>query len=729
MSAAQALRRLSLSLQRAPRAHLRLGSLAIAVLLTACGNGTPIVDDEDAGTMVLEADAAPPARQPDLRYELGGVVDGLSGRVLLGLSVSSSADDPRDDEELELEKNGAFTFRRTLLDGDEYEVFVIEQPEDEHCTVEDGDGVIDGESVLDLLVYCEPGNPGIEGIALSAGELDPEFEPMTTRYRVDVPLWTERIAIAPDAVDSDVQITIGETRYRDEPLLVDLDLGQNTIELFTLAENGEERLYVLDIYRASRVVEEAYGKPDIPVENAQMGYSASLDGDLLALGAPNHPSAAPGINGDEDDTDAPGSGAVYVFSRDEEGWKQEAFIKAAFPDENDLFGYAVSLHDNRLVVGAPWERSSSPGVDGDEDDNDMPNTGAVYVFERDGSAWEQVAYLKSHDPHQSDNFGHSVAIQRDGELAGERIVIGAYQDANSAAGVEPNSRDEDTPASGAAYVFEIRDGGWTETAYIKASNTDPGDLFGNSVDVSGNTLVVGAPSERGDAREVDGDQQSGDLPFAGAAYVFEYDGDNDSWVQSAYLKASNANSDMRFGHTVSMDADTIAVGAYTERSSATRINGNEDDTSAEEAGAVYIFDRTSQDAKTAWEQTAYLKASNTDEMDRFGQALALRGHVLVVGAPGEAAESYGVDGNQSDNSITGAGAVYVFTRFDDEWSQQVYIKASNTEKGDSLGYAVGFDGTTLAASAPWEDSGIGGVADSGGPNNVTAGSGAVYWFK
>jgi hypothetical protein len=709
-----------------------VGQLSCVGLLfaTGCGDDTPNGDEPDAGTESTDVDAAVPARQADLRYEVGGVVDGLSGTVIINLSVESTSDDPRGDEALELEQGGAFSFRRTLVDGDEYEVTVIEQPEDDHCTVEDGNGVIDGESVLDILVYCEPGNPGIQGLALSAGQLDPEFSSATTRYRVDVPLWTQRIEITPDAVNSDIEVTIAETRYRGEPIAFDLDLGQNTVEVTTLAENGEQRSYVVDIYRASRVVEEAYGKADAPAENAHMGYSMSLDGDLLAVGAPNQQSFAPGINGDEGNFEAPQSGAVYIFSRDETGWKQEAFIKPENSEEQDLFGYALALHENRLVVGAPWEQSSSPGVDADPDDNDSPQAGAVYVFERDGSSWEQVNYIKSHDPRQGDNFGHAVSIQRDGELAGQRLVVGAYQDTNSAVGVNPGSRNEDMPASGAAYVFELRDGGWTQTAYIKASNADPGDLFGSSIDISNDVLVVGAIKEQSDARGLDGDQNNDDLIFAGASYVFEHDEDNDRWLQTAYLKASNTAERQRFGHAVSVDGDTIAIGAYTESSAATRVNGNQDDTSAEEAGAVYIFDRAPEDAGEAWQQTAYVKASNSDVMDRFGYAVALRSNVLVVGAIGEASAQHGVGANQGDNDSVGVGAVYVYSRLDDQWSQQVYIKATNADGGDSLGFSLGFDGTTLAAGAPYEDSAIGGVEEEGGsPNNVTAGSGAVYWFR
>src|SRR6185369_603680 len=87
---------------------------------------------------------------------------------------------------------------------------------------------------------------------------------------------------------------------------------------------------------------------------------------------------------------------------------------------------------------------------------------------------------------------------------------------------------------------------------------------------------------------------------------------------------------------------------------------------------------------------AYLKASNTGASDLFGSSVALSadGSTLAVGAYQEASAATGIGGNQTDNSAGSAGAVYVFTRSGTTWSQQAYLKASNTGAGDFFGSSV-----------------------------------------
>jgi hypothetical protein len=137
--------------------------------------------------------------------------------------------------------------------------------------------------------------------------------------------------------------------------------------------------------------------------------------------------------------------------------------------------------------------------------------------------------------------------------------------------------------------------------------------------------------------------------------------------QQAYLKASNSDAFDLFGYSVAIDGDTLAIGAYLEDSSARGVNGNQNDESTPDAGAVYVFVRTNG----IWTQQAYLKASNTEIEDpfdinrgddRFGWSVAIDGDTLVVGAYFEDSAADGVNGNQADNSTPDAGAVYVFVR-------------------------------------------------------------------
>lgn len=255
-----------------------------------------------------------------------------------------------------------------------------------------------------------------------------------------------------------------------------------------------------------------------------------------------------------------------------------------------------------------------------------------------------------------------------------------------------------------------------QQAYLKASNTDAGDLFGYSVAVSAGTLVVGAPGEASASANQADDSQAD----AGAAYVFVLVAD--AWVQQAYLKASVTGSD-RFGHAVGVDGDTIVVGAFLEDSSATGVNGNASDDGATDSGAAYVFVRTAG----VWLQQAYLKPSNTTAGDQFGHSVSISGDTLVVGARREDSSANGVNGNQLDESASDAGAAYVFVRAAGVWSQQAYLKASNPDAGDEFGYSVAIDGETLVVSAEYEDSNASGINGNGADDSLGE-SGAAYVF-
>jgi hypothetical protein len=166
------------------------------------------------------------------------------------------------------------------------------------------------------------------------------------------------------------------------------------------------------------------------------------------------------------------------------------------------------------------------------------------------------------------------------------------------------------------------------------------------------------------------------------------------------------------------------VGAHREASSATGIDGDQNDDSQVNAGAVYVFTRDA----AAWSQQAYIKASNTGGGDFFGWSLALSDDTLAVGATGEASSTSGINGNQNDDSQVRAGAAYVYIRNGLAWSQQAYIKASNTGSEDTFGWSLALSGDNLVVSAPKEDStstGIGGDQ----ANNDLPDSGAVYLFR
>jgi len=243
-----------------------------------------------------------------------------------------------------------------------------------------------------------------------------------------------------------------------------------------------------------------YIKASNPSERAQFGDAIALsgDGNTLAVGARAESSAAAGINGNEADASAGSSGAVYVFARQGDRWVQQAYLKASNPGINDQFGHLVALSadGNILAVSAPFEDSRATGVDGDQADNSLEQSGAIYVFARRGAVWFQQAYLKASNPGEAedgDQFGFSLALSDDGTT----LAAGAISEDSADARINGNQADNTANNAGAVYVFARTGSRWSQQAYVKSSSpngADANDLFGYSVGLSadGDTLAVGA---------------------------------------------------------------------------------------------------------------------------------------------------------------------------------------------------------------------------------------------
>src|SRR5262249_29903683 len=152
------------------------------------------------------------------------------------------------------------------------------------------------------------------------------------------------------------------------------------------------------------------------------------------------------------------------------------------------FGWAVAIDGDTIVVGARWEDGAAAGVNGDETSDAAPLAGAAYVFVRQGTSWSQQAYLKASNPGHGDEFGYAVGV------SGDTIVIGAHDEESSTTGID-STPDDNAEEAGAAYVFGRVGTTWSQQAYVKASNTASYAEFGDSVAVSGDTIVVGSPSE------------------------------------------------------------------------------------------------------------------------------------------------------------------------------------------------------------------------------------------
>jgi hypothetical protein len=203
--------------------------------------------------------------------------------------------------------------------------------------------------------------------------------------------------------------------------------------------------------------------------------------------------------------------------------------------------------------------------------------------------------------------------------------------------------------------------GWSQEAYIKASNTGAADQFGLRVALAGDglTLAVSAYVEDSAARVINGDQMSNAALDSGAVYVFRRV--SGVWSQDAYVKASNTDAYDYFGASLDLSSDgaVLAVSATLEDSLATGLGGDpfDDGGTMSQVGAAYLFRRVAGD----WSQTAYVKASNAERLEYFSYvALSGDGATLAVGAWGEDSNATGVGGDQTNNTVLTSGAVYVY---------------------------------------------------------------------
>ncbi|MBZ5659303.1 MAG: FG-GAP repeat protein [Acidobacteriia bacterium] len=407
------------------------------------------------------------------------------------------------------------------------------------------------------------------------------------------------------------------------------------------------------VRNGSSWVQQAYVKASNSKAKDQFGSSLALsnDGNTLAVGAVGEASSATGVNGDQNDTSMPGAGAVYVFMRTGTTWAQQAYVKASNTGEKavgDQFGYSIALSGdgNTLATGAIGESSAAMGINGNQADNSADGSGAVYVYARSGSSWSQQAYVKPWNTTvRGGLFGYSVGLSGNGNT----MAVGAY--------------DEDR-GRGAAYIFTRNGSVWMQQNRLTAINAEQGDSLGCSISISedGNTVVAGAFDEDSLLRGIQPPTEgSNDATFdvsTGAAYVFVRNGA--AWSQQAFIKATNTRLNDQFAWALSLsrDGNTLAVGAHLEDSGASGLNGNQEDSSSEDSGAVYVYSRTG----ATWAPVSYVKASTPRPAAEFGIALALSGDgkELVVGAFKDSGGGTGINPAKTPKPAQESGAAYIY---------------------------------------------------------------------
>ncbi len=416
--------------------------------------------------------------------------------------------------------------------------------------------------------------------------------------------------------------------------------------------------------------EEAYLKASNTDAYDGFGSSVAIEGDLIVVGAPEESSSATGINGNQLSNAEQSSGAAYLFEKVGGAWTQVAYLKASNAEAPDRFGTSVAIDAQRILIGAPYESSSSPGINGNEADNARGDSGAAYLFERNGSSWIQSTYIKSPHPDWGDLFGDAVAI------SGDRILIGAYGEESSSSGVNSNPNTGVAHHnSGAAFVYERIAGAWTPTTYIKAPINHSGDRFGGAVAIADDRIFISAPMDGGAGTGIDPPVSSNQELASGAVFVYRPTV-LPWWRLEAHIKAHNTHAGSQFGHSLDAVGNRLLVGAFGE--SRTGVNGDQTTTQAHGSGAAYSF----VSSAGIWQQTRYIKASNEGQNDGFGSSVALTPERAIIGAWGEASASTGVNGDRDDNSTPYAGAAYVFNWVD---QGQLYCGPANT---NSLGVSA-----------------------------------------
>jgi hypothetical protein len=705
--------------------------LTLLAQLAACGgsgdsdgNGHGENDGNDDGGSQLETN-----------YTISATVTGLAGSGLV--LQNNGADD------LTIDIDGVFSFATALIDGDSYAVTIAAHPGGQSCSVVNGNGTVSGD-VTDIQINCS----SLVAATLSVVSAGPKLLSFSW---TDVGADHYRLLKNPDGISGYTQVgeDLTETQM-DETIAVHLTDWVNASYLVQACSAAQVCIDSEVIEIGPFMLESiGYLKASNTHEENRFGGTVVLsgDGNTLAVGSSTYPRES--------------SETVVVFVRDSDSWRQQASLQALYGDPKDYFGVSLALSEDgdTLAIGASSDDSSATGIDGDQENNSVWNTGAAYVFQRTGDDWSQSAFLKSFNPGANDAFGGSLTLSADGSI----LAVGATLEDSSAEGLRWN---DSTPNAGAVYLFEKTGDSWSQVAFLKAPNAGEGDRFGSSLALSGDgdRLAVAAIGESSAAAGIDGDQSDNSAASSGAVYIFQRE--LGEWGYRSYLKASNPDVLDEFGYSIALSADgnTLAVGAYGEDSAATDIDGDQQDDTLNGSGAVYLF---AYDGST-WEQQAYIKAMDPDTRlgssetyehdwwngDLFGYSLSLSedGTLLAVGAVGEDSAAVGVNGDQTDDSLGSPGAAYLFAKDESGWHQRAYVKASNTDQGvfdegywtcfwtlcpiaepispgDSFGASISLssDGQTLAVGAIYEDSAATGVGGDQEDNSATD-SGAVYLY-
>jgi FG-GAP repeat len=298
--------------------------------------------------------------------------------------------------------------------------------------------------------------------------------------------------------------------------------------------------------------------------------------------------------------------------------------------------------------------------------------------------WTQTQRLSANDANGVDLLGAALALQAD------TLAVGAPGESSMGA------------SSGAVYIFERSGSMWTQTQKLKASMPGEGWVFGGSVAIDGDRLVVGSPDE------------GLPNPRTGSAEVFVKR--SGKWTSQQRLQPPVLGQTVNFGFATAISGNRIAIGAPRTHEVLS--------TMSTPPGEVYIYEAEGD----GWSQTAKLTATIPTETDEFGVALAFSGTSLAIGASEDVSGDIGIGADPKRTDAVGSGAVYLFALAPSGWSQSAYIKPTNPMAQAWFGFSVAMERDVLVVGSH-QESGSGKGVNPGGMNGGAADSGAVYVFR
>ena len=337
-------------------------------------------------------------------------------------------------------------------------------------------------------------------------------------------------------------------------------------------------------------------------------------------------------------------------------------LRANVSDFADYLGTAMAISgDGKTLAVSSASESSALGAG--ESDNSAERSGAVYVFsDLPSTGWTQTAFLKAPNAGANDAFGTGLAIDEQGTT----LLIGASGDGSDALEVNGDGVNDNLERAGAAHVFELSNGEWTHTGYLKAigaATERAGMGVSVALDPSGTYAAVGAAYDSNNI---------------GAVHTFRRT--SNGWESFERIDNPVSRSgNFGFAVALSNDGRYLAVGAWNDVAEGTN------------SGRAYVFSRnTSSGTGPRWSTPQILAPDNPESGDYFGSALAIShdGQYLVVGAPAEDSLPGAEDPNPPEDRNANIGVAYFFSRSGQDWTLDARLKPPHAQPGDRWAGAV-----------------------------------------